>query len=50
MHGIDNKAPGCSGDEVVHMYPNNELKKPIRKFEDTFSVALLLRKMFPLSK
>ena len=50
MTRTDKTAPTCSGDKVVRMFPNNELKKPVRPFAATFSVAIVLKQMFPLSK
>jgi hypothetical protein len=35
-----------SGDKVVRMYPNNGLREPVHKFEDTFSAITVVREMF----
>ncbi|MGD0331952.1 MAG: hypothetical protein ABSA90_01710 [Xanthobacteraceae bacterium] len=35
-----------SGDKVVRMYPNNGLKEPVRKYEDTFSAITVVKEMF----
>ena len=35
-----------SGDKVVRMYPNNGLREPVRKYEDTFSAITVVKEMF----
>jgi hypothetical protein len=46
MNRTDKKAPAKSGDKVVRMYPNNVLKKPVKKYKDTFSAVTVLKEMF----
>lgn len=37
------KGTGADGHDAVRMYPNNNLKAPVREFSDTFSGYDLLR-------
>jgi hypothetical protein len=46
MQRTDKKAPAKSGDKVVRMYPNNGLKRPVRKYKDTFSALTVVKEMF----
>lgn len=36
--------------EPLRMYPDSELKKPVRAYKDTFSAVTLIKQMFRLSK
>jgi hypothetical protein len=42
----DSKAPAKLGDRVARMCPDNELKSPIKKFEDTFSAETVVMEAF----
>jgi hypothetical protein len=46
MDRTDKKAPLKTGDKVVRMYPNNGLKQPIKKYEETFSAVTVVKEMF----
>ncbi|WP_161500033.1 hypothetical protein [Bradyrhizobium sp. AC87j1] len=46
MDRTDKKALPKAGDKVVRMYPNNGLKQPVRKYEDTFSAVAVVKEMF----
>lgn len=41
----ERKPPG-PGDKVVRMCPDNELKAPVKKFEDTFSAETVVMEAF----
>jgi hypothetical protein len=43
-------APDVAGDDFVRMYPCNQLKPPVHKFEDTFSAMTVVKAMFSLEK
>lgn len=46
MDRTDKKALPKAGDKAVRMYPNNGLKEPVRKYEDTFSAVAVVKEMF----
>lgn len=48
MTRTDKKAPAKLGDKVVRMCPDNELKAPVKSFEQTFSgEAVVMEYFFP---
>jgi hypothetical protein len=46
MTRSDNQPQSATGEKVVRACPNNGLKKPLQKFEDTFSAETALMKAF----
>lgn len=46
MTKLDNKAPAKLSDRVARMCPDNELKAPVKAFEDTFSAETVLMTAF----
>lgn len=48
MTETDKKAPAKSGDKVVRMCPDNELRAPVKTFAETFSgEAVVMEHFFP---
>jgi hypothetical protein len=43
-------ATDTSGDDFVRMYPSNQLREPVRSFDDTFSAVVVVQEMFSLKK
>ena len=42
----DNQPPAKPGEKVVRMCPENQLKAPVRRFEDTFSAETVVMDAF----
>lgn len=46
MTETDKKAPTKSGDKVVRMCPDNELRAPVKTFDQTFSGEAVVMEHF----
>lgn len=46
MARLDSRAPAKLSDRVARMCPDNELKSPMKKFEDTFSAETVVMEAF----
>lgn len=46
MQKIDATVTHSSGEQLVRACPNNSLKAPVRKFEETFSIEKSLLEKF----
>jgi hypothetical protein len=42
----ERKPQGVSGEKVVRMCPDNQLKEPVKRFEETFSAETVLMEAF----